>query len=331
MRKAVLLLSFILLIRLLVFNWSNDTFQNKKEKELSLPLISSVKGRTRESFNKTLSRDQAALLLGIVFGGKENFDPDFYKSFQKTGVLHVIAASGMNVSMVAAFLLAIFLTFMKRQYALVAAAFGIFLYVALADFQPSIVRAAIMAVFAFGAGILGRQNTSLLALFFTAFMMVFWDPLVITNLGFQLSFVATTGIILLDPIFKQFAFRSSLFADFRTTSSAQIATLPIIIFFFSSYSLISIPVNFLVLWTVPILMIIGGAGALLSIVSPILAAPILFLAIPFLVYFKTVVLLFSRVPLELQVHEIPWSIVAGYYLIILSAILYIYKKKRISL
>lgn len=331
MVRLIIFLSLLLSVRLFLFNSSDHAFQNKNGKELSLPLIASVKEPIRQSFNKTLSGDQAALLLGIVFGGKEAFDRDFYKAFQKTGVLHVIAASGMNVSMVASFLLAILLTFLKRQYALIFTALAIFLYVALADFQPAIVRAAIMAVFAYGAGIIGRQNTALLALLLAAFIMIFWDPSIVRDLGFQLSFLATSGIILLDPLFKSFLRNDFWFGDLRTTLSAQIATVPIILFFFSSYALVSIPVNFLVLWTVPVLMAIGGAGAILSLITPILAVPILFLAVPFLAYFKAVVIFASRFPLEFEVSSIPWAFVVSYYFIILGLILWFYKRKKISL
>jgi len=237
-----------------------------------------------------------------------------------------VAASGMNVSMLTSFLLGTLIIFLRRQYAIILTSVIVLFYVALASFQPSIVRAAIMAIFSLSAGIAGRQNTSLLALFLAAFVMIIWDPQVLTSVSFILSFSATLGIILLDPILKQGLFAPALFEDFRTTISAQIATTPILMFFFGSYSPVSIIVNFLVLWTIPPLMVLGGLGAFLSFVSKTLVAPFLYLSFPLLSYFQSIVDFFALRFRPMELDTIPWTIVVGYYLILLAGILWIHKR-----
>lgn len=325
MVRLIIVLSIILGARILLFY----SFQDKSRiletnNRTNITVTRGVKDHIKETYRSILNSQDADLLMGIVFG--ENLDKSSKEKFIRTGVLHVVAASGMNVSMLTSFLLGTLVVFLRRQYAIILTSILVLFYVALADFQPSIIRAAIMALFSLSAGVVGRQNTSLLALFFAGFTMVSWDPNVLTSISFILSFSATLGIILLDPILKQ-VLTSAFFEDFRTTLSAQIATTPILFFFFGSYSPISIVVNFLVLWTIPPLMVLGGAAAVFSFVSQILATPFLYLALPLLSYFQAIVDLFAKGATLFEFKNIPWALVAGYYLIILSGILWMNKRK----
>jgi competence protein ComEC len=124
---------------------------------------------------------------------------------------------------------------------------------------------------------------------------------------------------------------NGIFEDLRTTLAAQLATTPLLIFFFETYSPISIIANLLVLWTVPPLMIIGGVGAFVSLVVPTVSAPVLWLSIPLLSYFEYVTVLLSRFSSEIRIESAPWALVAGYYLIFLAVILSVYKQRKISL
>lgn len=334
-----------------------------------LSLAGFIRQRISGNFNSFLGKDEAGLLIGIVFGLKADFDKTYFNALKNTGVLHVIAASGMNVSMVAGFLLGLFTLFLNRKLALVFTIFAILFYTLISGFSPSIIRASIMAIFAYSAGIFGRQNYSYLSLFFAAFLMLLVSPNLIQDVGFQLSFFSTLGILTIKPMFNnrkitnvilsdsegsqglvlspskdssallqndeinnygffQKVRRSSFFDDFTTTLSAQIATLPIMLFTFGSYSLISILVNLLVLWTIPPLMILGGIAASLSFVFPPLSALPLFLSLPFLLFFKKVVLFFSSLVKPVEVQNLPFTLIVGYYLLVLSLTLYFSKKVK---
>ena len=326
MWRFIIFLSLILAVRLVFFYIFQDQSRLiRTNPRTNITVIREVKDHFKSTYRSALNPKDADFLMGIVFG--ENLDSRSKEKFIQTGVLHVVAASGMNVSMLTSFLLGTLIIFLRRQYALLMTSIIVLFYVALADFQPSIVRAGIMGLFAFGAGLVGRQNTSILALFFTAFVMLFWDPRILTSISFILSFSATLGIILLDPILKRGLLKHSFFEDFRTTISAQAATTPILMFFFGTYSPISIIVNFLVLWTVPPLMVLGGAAAVLSLVYKTLALPLIYLAAPLLSYFQSVVDFFAKDVVSIETNSIPWSIVAGYYLILLSGIMWIYKRR----
>lgn len=331
MIKGLFLLLLILVIRLITFHDSSFTFKNKNTNDSGkIVAVSTVKNKVAEVFYKTIPQDHAALLLGIILGEKGKFSPEYNKAIEKTGVMHVIAASGMNVSMLSAFLIGLFLLFVRRQYALVMASIAVVMYAALANFEPSIVRASIMAIIAFGAGLIGRQNTSLYALFLAGFVMIFFDPLIIEDVGFQLSFMATIGIILINPIFARIMSKNAVSEDGMTTMSAQVTTVPILLFFFGSYSPISIITNLFILWVVPPLMILGGVAAIFSLFMPVLSIPFIYLSLPFLVYFKSIVMITSQFAYEFSLDNPPWLLIAGYYLILLSLILLYYKKRDLA-
>ncbi len=329
MKKFIALLILILAVRLVIFYFyqPRETVI-RKNPVTETTVFTGIKSHIKSVYSRSLSAQDAGLLMGIVFGEKD-LSKSETKKYQVTGVLHVVAASGMNVSMLTSFLLVFLLLFLRRQQALIATFAAILFYTALADFQPSIVRAAIMGGFALGAGIMGRQNTSVVALFFAAFAMVFWDPTVITSVSFILSFAATLGIIILDPLFKFGVFKKEFFEDFRTTLAAQIATTPILLFFFGTYSPISVLVNFLVLWTVPPLMILGGVAAILSFI-PILSAPFVLLSLPLLSYFRAIIDLFAAHSIPLKLDSTPWTIIVGYYLVLLAVVIWINQNRRAS-
>ncbi len=298
-----------------------------------LAVISFIRQKIISVFNNLLPPDQAALLLGIVFGVRVNISDSFMHCLRSSGVLHVIAASGMNVTLVGGFLSSMLILFLKRKWAVVLTIFGLFFYALLAGFQPSIVRATIMGSFVFSAQLLGRQYLSSLALFLTAFIMLFISPFLFFDIGFQLSFLATLGLLYLRPIIDLAFSRTSIkklpvIEDFTTTIAAQLATLPILLFNFGSISYFSVIINALVLWTIPILMVLGGLGAIFSFVFEPIAKLFIFLCIPLLIYFEKVITLFPKLNSNLNLENIHFSLVFGYYLILISLVLFIKKHEN---
>lgn len=289
-----------------------------------------VRAKAIEVYRAFLTDTQSALLLGIVFGIKQNMPDDFYEVLKDAGVVHVIAASGMNVSMAAGSLFFIFQRFFKRRTALIFSLLGVFCYVSIAGFEPSIVRAAIMAGIVYVAGITGRQRYSLYGLFLTAVIMLFIDPSWLYDLGFQLSFMATLGIILLKPIFDQILKigGGSIKDDFGTTLAAQLATLPILLSNFGSVNLTSVIVNLLVLWTIPALMAIGAISVITGLIFTQLGSFVSVFSIPLLIYFEIVVRYFDRFKIPLEMEKTSWILWVGYYLVISAIVIYAGNKKK---
>lgn len=289
-----------------------------------------IRNRVWEVFERTVPRSEAGLLYGIVFGGTQGFSSDLRESFRNTGVLHVVAASGMNVTLVSGFLFAVASRILKRRVAIIISILGIFYYALLAGFEPSIIRASLMASIAFTAAMLGRQSYSALALFLTGFVMLMISPRNVMDIGFLLSFSSTLGIIMVKPLLDSLALskKTKGFSDdVTTTISAQIGSLPFMGAFFSSYSIISLIVNALVLWTIPLLMILGGIATVCAIVMPFITFIPLYIALPMLWYFEKMVMVFSGIPL-LQFGNVPKVMWIGYYLVIFAFILKLQKKER---
>lgn len=296
-----------------------------------LAVVSFIRQKIVSLFQKTLPQTHSSLLLGIVFGIKEGMPKEFMETLRLSGVLHVIAASGMNVTITAGFLSTAFSVLFKRQVAVFASITGILFYAVLAGLEPSILRATIMGILGFSAQILGRQTLSFYLLFLAAFLMLFVSPVLLFDIGFQLSFLATLGLLTLKPLLergkriKMILKRFFVADDLITTISAQIATLPILLGF-GTYSLWSIVANGLVLWVVPILMVLGGLGAIFGLFFAPLGQIFLYLALPLLFYFERVIGFFSRFG-ALQIESLPWQLILGYYCLLGAILLVFYKKK----
>ncbi len=277
-------------------------------------------------FEQGLPHDQASLLMGIVFGINAGFDKTDQDVFQKTGVMHVIAASGMNVTLLAGFLMPFFIKIMPRQWALVCTILTITSYAVMAGLSASIVRAALMASIGYVGLMLGRQKTAFIGLYLTGCIMILITPTVVFDIGFQLSFAATLGILLIKPLFPSFKnVKGFLFEDVTTTFSAQITTIPILLYYFHALGALSLLVNGLVLWVVAPVMVIGSIAALSGIIFPWIGSIFALLTMPFLWYFFFIVRFFGFLSPVLTISELPMSLVVAYYLLVISFMLLILK------
>lgn len=288
-----------------------------------LALTQTVRQKIVAVFTKSLPPTQSSLILGIVFGFREGLPAGLNQALRDSGTLHVVAASGMNVTMVASFLSAMFGLLFRRQIALILAIVGIFYYALIAGLEPSITRAALMGSLSFSALALGRQNWALLTLMIVGYLMLFISPSNIENIGFQLSFMATLGLILIKPLFG----KAGIFDDLTTTLAAQVATLPILLANFGTYSLLSVVANALVLWTIPPIMVIGGIASLFSLILPFVSHAILIISLPFLLFFERTVNLFASFGSGLKIEELPLLIIIGYYLLITSLVMFFSSKQ----
>lgn len=277
-------------------------------------------------YTNVLPANAAALLLGIVLGTKTNFPTAFLKELQLTGVVHVLAAEGLNVIITAEFLLGIFGLFLKRQWAIALTIVGLLFYCMLCGFQPSIVRSTIMMGFALGAQMVGRQYSGLYGLLLAASGMLLYNPVWLFDIGFQLSFAATLGIYFLKPLLPKFGLIGD---DVSTTIAAQVATLPILIGSFGSYGLLSVPANALVLWTIPPLMVLGGIGGVISLIFEPVGTLFIYLCFPFLFFFEKTIDFFASFPWQLSLPEVPLSLTVGYYLVLGSIVLFLEQKNRL--
>jgi len=259
--------------------------------EVSKNLLYKLRDRVISFYKRNLPEPDASLVAGITLGAKADIPEEFYEKLKNTGTLHVVVASGTNVTFVAIFMINILINFIKRRRAILLSIISIWIYTAISGFDAPLVRAAIMGSLAFTAQALGKQSTALNSLFISALIMLLVIPSWFSDVGFILSFVATLSLILFErKINSKICFVPRIFREGLSTSlAAQIGVSPVLIYFFGGISLIGPFINALILWTVPFIMVVGLASGLMSLIWELPAKYLLLLSYPFTRYFEILV------------------------------------------
>jgi competence protein ComEC len=272
---------------------------------------------------------EASLLAGILLGEEHGISESLKTAFNDTGTRHIIAISGFNISIIAAFLLTSFRRVLSLRGAAILTALGVILYTLLVGADASVVRAAIMALVAILAGQVGRQQFALNTLAFGAALMTLFNPLLLWDVGFQLSFAATLGLVLYADRLKQRAdawlekrvsktwaerLRNPLYDFVLLTLAAQITVLPLLLYHFQRFSVLALPANILVLPVQPGIMILGAASVAFGLLWQPLGMLLAFLAWPLAAYTIRVVEVIAQLPwAAVTVAPIPLSIVVLLY------------------
>ncbi|MES2931454.1 MAG: ComEC/Rec2 family competence protein [Patescibacteria group bacterium] len=238
------------------------------------------KHQFQEGLARAIPEPGASLANGLLTGGKQGLGPKLLDAFIVTGLVHIVVLSGYNVMIVAEGVMRS-LSFLPRRGSAIAAGITIALFVLAAGAGAASVRAGLMAGLALVARATGRTYAVVRALLVVAVLMLFMNPLLLAfDPGFQLSFVATLGLILLAPILEaRFTkIRSAFWRELlAATLAAQIAVLPLLLFQTGLFSLVSIPANLLVLPFVPLAMLLaalaGGIGMVLPALAPFAGLP----------------------------------------------------------
>lgn len=196
---------------------------------------------------------ESAFLEGLLLGYQENIPRSMKENFIEAGIIHILALSGWNITIIVLWLQRFFIFFMRRQYALVPTAFCIFFFVLLTGASPSLLRAAIMGILILIAQGLGRLVHVVNLLLASGVVLTFLNFALLRDIGFQLSYAATAGILFFAEPIKKWI-RSEILAS---SLAAQCSTLPLIIFYFGRISLVAPVANLLVLPLVPWSMGLG--------------------------------------------------------------------------
>ena len=233
--------------------------------------ILEIKAKLADKIIRLWHEPHAGFMAGLLYGyrgglGKLNED------FTRTGVTHIVAISGYNITIIAALLIFLLVRMrIRRQIAFWIIASLIVLFVIFTGAGASVMRAGIMGILVLLARQAGRAAKAGNMLIFAAAVMVAQSPFILLyDAGFQLSFISTLGLIYLNPVIAKYAAgMPELFGlkeSALSTISAIIATMPIILYQFGRLSLVAPVVNLLILWLVPFLMALGAASAVAGFV-----------------------------------------------------------------
>jgi len=298
-----------------------------------------VKNKFENSIGQILTEPQASLLAGLVLGEKRGFSPELMSDFSRTGTTHIIALSGYNITIIGVALMNFFNFFMlRRSVSFWVAAAIIVLFVIMTGASASAVRAAVMGILVLIAQQAGRLYSIRNALIFAGALMVYFNPKVLTfDLGFQLSFAATLGLIYLSPILKNWVvgdetikktpkFILGLKEILVATLSAQIAVLPLLVINFGQLSLIAPLANVLILAFIPVTMFWGFLAGLAGIFWLGLGKALGWIAWLFLTYEIKTIEFLAKFPLAATQFKWNWWGGGIYYFILIFGIYFKIKK-----
>ncbi len=269
------------------------------------------RGRAQAVIGRILHEPAASLLTGILLGVEGGIPADVRDAFAVTGTTHIVAISGFNIAIISGIFYQLFRRLMDSRRAVWPSIAGVALYTLLVGAQPSVVRAAIMGILYLIGRHLGRPTYVPASLAAAAFGMTLINPLVLWDVGFQLSFAATVGLVLYVDRFQRGAVRllSRIVSEERAqqamgflsdallvTLAAQIATLPITLYYFRRLSLVSLLTNFLILPAQPGVMLTGGLATLAGMLYLPLGQALGWVAWLFLTYTIEVVQWTARIP-----------------------------------
>lgn len=242
----------------------------------------------------------AALLSGMLLGRRGWLGQGLEDTFDVTGLTHILAVSGFNITLVLAFLHALLslITIRLRVPFLLA---GIIIYALLTGAEPPVIRAAIMGGLGLFAILARRQTHTWLAILWSAALMSALNPrLLWDDASFQLSFLAVIGITLLSPVLSKLLRRVPDALGMRTaliaTLGAQAGTLPLTILVFRQVSFVSPVSNALIAPLIPLAMLGGTAATVVSAFSLQLGRLIGFVVHPLLMMIVWITELLSAIP-----------------------------------
>lgn len=226
---------------------------------------------------------QVGLGEGVLLGVKRALGDHLEDVFRRTGIIHIVVLSGYNVMLVVKFIGTILSLVLSKRGQVVFGIAAIASFALLVGLSATVVRASLMAGFLLLAQATGRIYLVTRALLLAGVVMLMLNPyLLIYDVGFQLSFLATMGLIWLMPsIEDQLSFVPS-FGRAReflsATIAAQVAVLPVLLYQIGQFSLVAVVVNVLVLPMVPVAMLLTFLSGLVGFVSSTLALPLAYLA-----------------------------------------------------
>jgi competence protein ComEC len=247
--------------------------------------IYDLRGELSSSLEDALPEPEAALAQGILLGRRASLPDDLKEDLNDTNTSHLVAVSGYNVTLVAGLFIAALAWLVGRRPAAWLALLAIIAYAILVGGQPSVQRAAVMGGMYVVATALGRQSAALQPLALAGAAMTAFDPLLLKDISFQLSFASALGLIVFSPALRarieaalarwsrdrELAGPLRAVIELLAVTVAAIAfTLPIIAVNFQRISLIAIPANLLTVPAFPVIMI----SSALTAVGGMIATPI---------------------------------------------------------
>ena len=298
----------------------------KKQANFILEFANKINLQIKENINKVFNKENSAILKGLLLGDNQDIEEEIKENFQTTNISHILAISGMHISYIIVGIQFLFQKWLgKRKTKIITICF-LLVYFFITGFSASIFRATTMGILLMLSSIFYRKNDVWNAISISLFLILIYNPFLILDIGLQLSYLGTIGIILFYKtvlsILKKIKFPKKEILS--VTISAQIMIFPLIIYYFHTVGTYFLIANLFVS----------------IIIGPIVVLSFIFIFFS-LICFSAVKIL--KVPVELgieilnfisKIGKLPWSkfylttpsiFSIFIYLICVNIINYIYK------
>ena len=197
----------------------------------------------KASLEENLKGKELAIALALILGDKSLLDSEITTSFTNTGAMHVLAVSGLHIGIIMQILMVVFSQFSKvlsRKKAVIIVVIIMWIYAVVTGLSPSVLRAVFMFSVLALSQLTGKNHNSINSLFFTAFVLMLFDPYTLYDIGFQLSFLAMLGIFLLYKPIEQLIYLNNkwLMKIWQGTAigfAAQLMTTPLSLYYFHQF------------------------------------------------------------------------------------------------
>ena len=254
-RYILVFISVFFIIRAVFLNvfYPIEMHKNQSEDTLFLELKNDFSAQV----SNHISGDVSGLSIGYLLGMKSELPDGLEQKMKTVGMAHIIVVSGTHLSIIVACFRKVFGK-ISRLFALYFSILFLLIYVLMVGVSPSLVRASFVAILSLFAWYFGREQKPERTVIFTLGFCLFLNPYYLTNVSFQLSMLAYIGILLILPGLTNYFYGPKkpklIGSTILATISAMLACLPIQIYYFGSFSIISILANILILPTIPIVM-----------------------------------------------------------------------------
>ncbi len=249
-----------------------------------LRIVAAIRQHYRQSMEGVMAREDAAAIFAMLFGGYAGLNPELVEDFATTGIVHILSVSGSHMSLLA-MATAWLCTVLKfpRRLTFTLGFFIIGTYAILSGLLPQVLRSATMGILVFLARTLDAEAEGARLLTLTALAMLINQPLLLFDISFQLSFSATAGLMYLSEDLRNlmkrlpniiipnssFLIPNCFSSPASMTIAAQLASLPIVIWYFNQISLSSVLANVFVMPLLEIVIVGGLLGGIIAAVVPI--------------------------------------------------------------
>ncbi len=268
------------------------------------PLLASllrIKQQFVHELEMYLPEPLSGLSTGLLLGVKQALGKDLEAAFRETGIIHIVVLSGYNIMLIVVFVMYVLGYVLPVRPRIIVGVVTIILFALMVGLSATVVRASIMAILVIVAQAFGRHYMVLRGLLLAGVLMVLANPLILVyDIGFQLSFMATLGLILIVPLLAVWCrfpgWLAPLGTFFYATLATQIAVLPLIMYYMGEVSVVAVLVNILVLPMVPVAMLFSSVVAVCGLFIPVVASLVAVIAAASLQYIIVVAQWFAALP-----------------------------------